>query len=232
MSNEVEVLPAETQEEKQETKAPAIRKDVTDVVLNSWEDMQRMANAFSKSSLLPEHLRGPNKLPDILVIMQQAKELNIAPLQAVSGIHVIKGKPSISPELQLALIRSKAPEAFIKIEVDHDKVSVRCTMAPSKDRMDEAFVSVWDMERANKMGLANNDNYKKQPLTMLRWRSVGEAARTVFSHITKGLYNSEEIIDLLPPPVNAAPSAKELFGIKDQKQLEAKEGPSGVEVEK
>lgn len=222
-------------EQTTEVLAPNKSSDITDVVVTSWEEMQRMAKAFSASALIPQHLQG--KFTDVLVILQTAKEMNIAPMQALGGINVIKGKPSVSPELQLALIRSKCPDAFIKIETDDEKEEVRCTMAPSKARMDEGFTSIWNMKRANQMGLAQNDNYKKQPLTMLRWRACGEAARTIFPHITRGFYNTEEALDLDGPPAKASPTFKEIFKAKGEVVTGGAESPevvsadSGIEIE-
>lgn len=212
------------------------RKDITDVVVQSWDDMQRMAKAFSASSIVPQHLQG--KFTDVLVILQTAKELNIPPMQAINGINVIKGKPSISPELQLALIRAKVPEAYVKIDMNHEKRTVTCTMAPTRERMEEAFTSMWDDERVKAMGLAGNDNYKKQDMTMKKWRSVGEAARTVFSHIIRGLHNSEEAEDFVAGPSSQAPKLKEIFSAKatvvsgdPEPQPVVEVEPSGLEIE-
>lgn len=208
--------------------------DITDMVVESWNDMRRIAAEFAKSSLIPSNLK--DKPNDVLVILQQSKELGIGPIQGLSGINVIQGKPSVSPELQLALIRRDAPKAFISIDIDPEKLRVKCTMAPSKDRLDEGFTSFWDMDRAKAMGLAEKDNYKKQPLTMLKWRAVGEAARTVFPHITKGLYNSEEAFDLERKMIHAGdnkPSLKDLFVKKEQPEIKEAEvvNESGLEIE-
>lgn len=196
--------------------------DFNSVATTSWNDMQRMAKAFSMSALIPSHLKG--KFEDVLVLMQQGRELDIGPVQALNGINVIQGKPSVSPELQLALIRERAPEAFIKIEADDAKLEVRVTMAPSRARMDEGFTSTWDMKRAKLMGLDAKDNYKKQPLTMLKWRAVGEAARTVFPHITKGLYNSVEAEDFRGTRQavdgSAADALNTKFGMKKEPAIE------------
>jgi hypothetical protein len=227
--NEAVVLPKEETQTPPDKQAVAARGDIKDVVVTSWEDMQRMANAFAKSALIPQHLH--NKFNDVLVILQTAKELNIPPMQAINGINVIQGKPSISPELQLALIRSKIPDAFVKIEVDEAKVSVKCTMAPSKERIDESFTSTWDMNRAKAMGLENKDNYRKQPITMLKWRAVGECARTVFPHVTRGLYNTEEAVDL-GLVQSDKPQLKDLINQYAKKPVEL-EAPavSGVQLE-
>lgn len=185
------------------------RTDIKDIVINSFEDMQRMAKMFAASELVPDHLKGkPNS---VLIILQTAKELGIGPLQAIDGVDVIKGKRGIKPEFQIALIRSRVPEAFIKFTESYDKQEVSCTMAPSREKMDESFTSTWNVKRATDMGLINNDNYKKQKMTMFKWRAAGDAARTVFPHITKGLYNTFETEDLLQssPPRK---TLKEIFG--------------------
>jgi hypothetical protein len=188
------------------------RKDITDVVVNSFEDMQRMAKMFAASDLVPDHLR--NKPNNVLIILQTAKELGIGPLQAIDIVDVIKGKRGIKPEGQVALIRSRVPEAYIKIEVDEEKKSVSCTMAPSRARMDEAYTSTWDVARATAMGLMGQDNYKKQLLTMLKWRAIGDAGRSVFPHVTRGLYNTVELEDFVAGPSSEGPKLKEIFQAK------------------
>jgi hypothetical protein len=214
---------------EQEKQSAPRANDITDVVVQSWDDMQRMAKAFAASSIVPQHLQG--KFTDVLVILQTAKELNIPPMQAINGINVIKGKPSISPELQLALIRGKCPEAYVKIDMDHAKRIATCTMAPSRDRMEESFTSMWDDERVKAMGLSGNDNYKKQDMTMKKWRAIGEASRTVFSHIIRGLYNSEEAYDLMAGPSTTGPKLKEIFQAKAEVVKEESEATDVVEVE-
>lgn len=232
--NEAAAVVEEIKKEQEETKqalAP-IKSDITGKVVNSWNDMQRMAQAFSTSSLIPAHLKG--KFADVLVILQQSKELGIGPMQGLNGINVIQGKPSVSPELQLALVRSAVPDAYIKVEVDHEKLVAKCTAAPSRDRMDEGYTSLWDMKRAKEMGLDTKDNYRKQPATMLKWRAIGEALRTVFPHVTKGLYNFEEADDFVSNK-GSSPKIKDLFPAQKAEpepiDAELADGPSGVEVE-
>jgi hypothetical protein len=160
------------------------------IELHTWDDIVERAKFLASSPLLPEAIRG--NVPSVAIIIQMGHELGIGPMQAVNGINVIKGKPSVSPELAIALIRARAPDAYIKFnEASESKVSV--TMARSKNDLDQSFTSVWTLQRAAQMGLANNHNYKSQPATMLKWRAVGEAARTVFPDVMKGVYVDEEL---------------------------------------
>lgn len=153
--------------------------------------MVKRSDILAKSSLLPASLR--NKPSDVLVIMMMARELDIPPLQALNGINVIQGKPVVSPQLMIALIRSKVPNSFVEI-IESDNKCV-CSMCRDKSDKDQIYTSTWTLERAEKMGLATKDNWRKQASTMLKWRSVGDCARTVFPDILSGLYFPDEFQD-------------------------------------
>jgi len=147
-----------------------------------------LAEQMSKSCLLPKSLYG--KPHDILILLQQGRELDIPPLQAINGINIIQGKPTISPQLMLGLIYRKAPEASIEIVCKENSVTV--TM---KRKGGKPYSTTWDMARAAKMQLTKKDNWVKQPMTMLKWRAVSDAARVVFPDIISGLYTPEEFDD-------------------------------------
>lgn len=155
---------------------------------SSVSSMMKLSETLAKSSLIPSALRG--KPSDILLIFMMANELGIAPIQAMNGINVIQGKPCISPQLMVALIHSKIATAIISIDDSKDGV-VTCTMA--RNDKTPGYTSTWDMDRAKALGLTAKDNWKKQPQTMLKWRAIGDAARTVFPDVIMGLYLPEEM---------------------------------------
>lgn len=198
-------------------------KSSFDLSFEAFERLEAIANKFSSSKLIPVALQG--KPADVAIILQMGYELGMGPMQSVNGIDVIQGKPSVKPEMQVALIKAKAPDAFISIETDPAAMSVTVTMAPSESRMKESFTTTWDMSRAKDMQLDKKDNYLKQPLVMLKWRALGEAARTVFPHITKGLYNTEEAQDLdnTPPPSDGskARALNAMLKPKEEKEVKA-----------
>lgn len=167
------------------------------VQLSTMGELKERAEIFSKSPLLPTALR--NKPFDVLIILQIGAELGLPPMQAIDGIHVIQGKPSISPQLGLSLAQSKLPGFFVKYnEISETKASV--TMGRDRAYPDEAYTSVWDLERAKKLGVLDKDNWKKQPGTMLKWRAIGECLRTVCPDVMKGLYTDVELEDIRPNP--------------------------------
>lgn len=159
---------------------------------NKSKVMIREANNLSKSLLIPQSLR--KKPYDVLAILKMGDELGLKHMQSLNLIHVIKGKPSIGPQGMIALIRKSYPDARIKIDLDEEKLIARCTM--SRCQVDEdPFTSTWDMKKARDMELTGKDNYRKQPMNMLKWRSVSDAARTVFPDVINGLYTPDELED-------------------------------------
>jgi len=153
------------------------------------DGMMRYAERLAASSLLPACYQ---KQPaNLLLVLGMAQELGIPPMQAINGINVIQGKPTVSPQLMLALIRQKMPMAFIEVTNEPGKVTV--IMARDKSDMSQKTISIWDMSKATAMGLAGKDNWKKQAQNMLKWRAVAEAARECFPDVIMGLYTTEEL---------------------------------------
>lgn len=178
--------------------------------IQNWDDLMRISDFFSKSALIPTHLR--QKPADIAIILMKGAELGFQAMQAMDSIDVINGKPALKPEAQMALIYQKFPGLHLAIVQDEKAVSV--TVEMGRVNGTPTFTTTWSLARARQMGLDQKDNYKKQPLTMLKWRALGEAARTVFPDITRGLYNTEEASDFKAPGAQAsqAPTSQ---GIKD-----------------
>jgi hypothetical protein len=124
------------------------------------------------------------------VILMTGMELGLGPMQALQNIAVVNGKPTSEAKLILALIQSRCPDALIQIESTHDKAVVKMT------RGQNSYTTVWDVTRAQKLGLMEKPNYRSQLGTMLKWRAVTDAARTVFPDIVMGLYSDDEAQDI------------------------------------
>ncbi len=168
---------------------------MNELVLFEKENLEKLYKAcdtLSKSKMVPVTLQG--KPADIFAILVMGTELGIKPMQALNSINVIQGKPTISPQLMIGMIKGKIPCAIIKVERAGE--DILCTTARSKEDYDNGFlyVSTWNMERAKRMGLVGKDNYVKQPETMLRWRAVAESCRQTFPDVLMGLYAPEEFM--------------------------------------
>lgn len=153
--------------------------------VNEWQTLTHMAKTFIDSGLLPQSIKKPEAA---LLIMWQGRELGIDPLQALNTINVIQGKPTVSPQLMLALIRRSGQLVNAEFKVD-DKQAVVTLQRKGETPHTETF----SMDDAKKLGLATKDNWQKQPKTMLKWRAVAAAARVVFPDVILGLYTPEEM---------------------------------------
>lgn len=180
-----------------EIKQLPVSSQTGEVAIQSWGDLMQRAEFFAKSALIPQPLR--NKPADVAIILQMGWELGIPPMQALNGIDVIQGRPAVKPELLIALIRSRLPNAYIKIE--STEAEARVTMARDRNSLEEAYTATWNMQKAAKLNLASKDNYRTQPGTMLRWRAIMEAGRVIFPDMLKGLYSNDEIEGTSEAPV-------------------------------
>jgi hypothetical protein len=147
--------------------------------------MSSMAQALVSTGFLPASIKSPEQA---LAIIMTGRELGIQPMQAFSTINVIQGKPSVSPQLMLALINRSGQLEDMKL--DTGATGATCMM---KRRGRQPFTARFGPDEARAMGLADKANYKSQAPTMYQWRAVAAAARAVFPDVVLGLYTPEEM---------------------------------------
>jgi hypothetical protein len=149
--------------------------------------MKQQAAVYLKSGFLPDAIKTPEQA---IVIMQKGQELQIPPMQALSHIHVIKGKPTMSAELMLAQIYRHCPGAVVNfIELTNEI----CVIEASRPGHKIARFS-FSMEDARTAQLLGNPSWKKYPRAMLRSRCVSEMARSMFPDCIAGVsYVPEEL---------------------------------------
>lgn len=154
------------------------------------------ARALAVSSLLPKSYR--NQPANVLMALELGQALGIPPIQAITGIHVIEGKPSASSELIGSLVRRAGHK--LRIHVDHAGKRVKAELIRSDDP-EHTFVAVWDMARAQQAGLAGKENWKKDPIAMLTARAVTQVARQGAPDALYGVSHVPEELDWGVPQV-------------------------------
>jgi hypothetical protein len=150
-----------------------------------WTLLQRQADVMIKSKFLPEAIDTKEKF---IAIAMLADSLNIDRFIGMNTINVIKGKPTLSPQLMLALARQRGNMESFESTDDGET----CTVTV-KRKGEPAHVERFSMEDARKMNLADNYNWKKQPAIMRRWRCIAAALRVVFPDVILGFYTPEEM---------------------------------------
>jgi hypothetical protein len=171
--------------------------------------MKETATMLCKTGFLPQAIKTPEQA---IAIILTGRELGIGTMAALNTINVIQGKPTVSPQLMLALIERSGQLENIEIE-PHNGNAIRCTM---KRRNRSAHTEYFGETEASAMQLTGKDNYKKQALTMYRWRAVAACARVVFPDVILGLYTPDEMGaevntdgEILPPePLHVVPMSE------------------------
>lgn len=147
----------------------------------------RFAQVLATANLLPPELR--NRPADVLVTILYGQELGLGPMQAIQSIHVIKGRPTLSANLWVALAR-KAGHKVRKGE--HTATSCAVTVIRSDDP-DGPITAEYTIDDAKTAGLLTNENYRKNPKAMLYARAASTAIRQACPEVAMGFADEYEL---------------------------------------
>jgi hypothetical protein len=111
------------------------------------------------------------------------------------------GKPTVSPQLMLALINRTGQLDDIQITDDGQACTVtmrRRNRKPHTETFsmkDAALMKTTEYVDGNKktISLSEKYNWKQQPAVMRKWRAVAACARVVFPDVILGMYTPEEM---------------------------------------
>lgn len=187
---------------------------MNEVALQSgMPDKLSYAKALAESGLLPESYR--RQPANVLWAVEYGEMLGLAPMAAITGIHVISGKPTASASLISALVR----RAGHRLRVTGDGERAVAEIVRSDDP-DFTFRSEWTLERAQVAGLTGKGTWKSYPAAMLKARAITEVARDACEEALSGVhYTPEELgaevdgdgdpvrVDIMEPRYQSPPSA-------------------------
>ncbi|MDP9438982.1 MAG: recombinase RecT, partial [Actinomycetota bacterium] len=146
---------------------------------SEWNAMKQQAQVIARSGLAPKAVSTPEK---ILVIAMKARELSLPPMQGLSHIHIVEGRPALSAELMVALVQ-RAGHKLRVLETSSQKCVVEGVRAD--DPRHPSRVE-WTMEDAQRAGVANKGPWKSYPAAMLRARAISALCRFAFADVLMG----------------------------------------------
>lgn len=163
-----------------------------------WGVIREKAAILVKSKFLPKSIETPEQA---LAIILTGRELGIGDMQALNNINVIQGKPTVPPQLMLALINRTGQLEDMLITDDG-----QCCAVTMKRRGRQPHSEAFSMKDAALMktteyiggekktiSLSEKYNWKQQPAVMRKWRAVAACARVVFPDVILGLYTPDEM---------------------------------------
>lgn len=170
----------------------------TETTMNEWNIIRDQASILVKTGFLPNSIKTPEQA---MAIILTGKELGIGPMAALNNINVIQGKPTVAPQLMLALINRTGQLEDFSITDDGQACTVlmkrkgRAPHTESFSMKDATLMKTTEYVDGNKktISLSEKYNWKQQPATMRKWRAVAACARVVFADVILGLYTPDEM---------------------------------------
>lgn len=154
----------------------------------------RMAEVLFNSRMFPKSCPSPEAA---MVILLKGRELGISTVQAMTEIHVIEGKVSLSASLMGGLVLScGAADYFSCVESTAESATYATRRKGDPTGEHRLTFTVADAQRA---GLSGKDNWKRHPADMLRARAASKLARMVYPDVLAGCYTPDEIEDFDRP---------------------------------
>jgi len=145
------------------------------------------AKALADSGLLPQAFRA--RPANVLYAVEYGEMLGLPPMAAITGIHVIEGKPTASAGLISALVR----RAGHKLRVQGDDQSATCQIIRADDP-GYTFEVTFTIEDARAAKLTGKDVWQKYGTSMLKARAITQCARDACEEALYGLhYTPEEL---------------------------------------
>lgn len=153
----------------------------------------KLAGTLAKSTIVPAHFR--NKPEEIFAALVMGAELGFQPMQSLNSIVLIQGSATLKASTMLSLARAKVKDLSVEIREGDSEV------VTTIKRGNDSYTATWNDHKAAAMGLLGKDNYKKQKMTMYRWRGISEALKIMCPDVLMGLNMAEELEDL--PPIRS-----------------------------
>lgn len=163
----------------------------TNSELEIMDGYKKLAAELIKSSLIPKSFK---VMQDAWYALLYGRELGLSPIYSLNNVTVINGKPSLSADAMLAIVK-RSPE-YGGIEIDSSDTA--CTVKLKRiygNGVVDITTDTFTIEDAKKAGLYNSPGqmYQKYPKRMLRARAVSFACRDGFGDIFAGSYTPEEL---------------------------------------
>lgn len=163
-----------------ETTALALRSTS---VITSFDDVQRAANAMSKSGYFQDSREAAQAIVKILA----GREMGFGPFAAMTGIHIIQGRPSIGANLMAAAVKGSGRYNYRVTEMSDKACSI--DFYEGREVIGNSTFTIEDARKAQ------TKNLDKFPKNMLFARAMSNGVRWYCPDVFNGspVYTPEEL---------------------------------------
>ena len=180
--------------------------------------LQRMANMFVGSTLVPEQFRGEKNFGNRVIALNMAQRLGADPLMVMQNLYVVYGTPSWSSKFMIAMFNQCGRYESIHYEETGKKgTDTQGIIAWAKEKSTGEILKGPEVtiKTAKDEGWygKNGSKWKTMPEQMLRYRAASWFIRTTAPELSMGLQTVDEVkdtIDVTPQTIMKEPFAEEI----------------------
>lgn len=173
----------------------------------------RVANLYSRSSMVPEHYQ---KQPEnCLIAAQMAQRCKVDIFMFMQNSYIVHGKPGIEAKLAIAMLNASGKiKGRVRYDFTGEGKERQCTASViDRETSEEIRMPLhWSTVVAEGWDKPKKGNPSKWiTLTdqMFRYRSAVFLIRAHYPEVMMGMQTSEELEDVGPPKVAVTPSSAE-----------------------
>lgn len=203
--------------QSQTTQVARVKSAVPAWDSDCFEHAQRVARVLAKSSLVPQHLRGEEHIPDLVLLCLMAQARNEHPLALAQHVYFVSGRAGYAASYLIAQAnmsgRFRGPITWETAGQGAGLVVTASAIIAATGQIVTASAS---MAMAVEEGWAKNPKYKTMPQQMLSYRSATALIRLYAPEVIMaggGLPPVEEIEPLSAEPPAKVRSAAERAGL-------------------
>lgn len=147
----------------------------------------QLGTALCKTAFVPKDFMGKPEAAAAAILA--GKSLGLDPMNALSNIFVVHGRPALYARTMTALVMAQGHEV-VRTEATPESVTVS-GRRKGQDRWQEF---TWTIGRAKTAGYTSNSKYQSDPIAMLTAKAQAEACRTIAPDVLAGMpYSAEEM---------------------------------------
>ncbi len=168
------------------------------------QDRWQEAKWLQAADLLPTQYRGDEGIPNLMIVIDVAKQMGVDPFSIVRNLHVIQGKPSFSSTFLISSVNASGKFSPIRYRMqgEEGKPSWGCrAYATDRESGEECVGPAVTMAMAEAEGWLSKRGSKwiTMPELMMQYRAAAFWQRLFCPEITSGFHTTDEVQDMQTP---------------------------------
>lgn len=147
----------------------------------------QLAATLYKGGLLPSSFRSPEAVVTAIIL---GRELGLTAMQSIRGIHVIEGKPTLSADMMVAVVRRSPVCRYFRLVESTDESA---TYETHREGEPDPVRMSYGKKEAIAAGKWGKGTWAAHPAPMCRARASSALARAVYQDLVMGVYDPDEI---------------------------------------